>query len=85
MSNDTNREELSAPKGGAFAVTPSDTVNFTQGAAALYVGVGGTVVVVTAKNQVVNFVGVGSGSILPVRCQRVNASGTTATNIVGLY
>lgn len=69
----------------AFAVTPSDTVAFTQQhARALYVGVTGDVTLVTLSGGVVTFTAVPAGSIIPVQCQRVNATATTATNIVGI-
>lgn len=68
----------------AFAVTPSDSVNYSNIARALYVGTGGTVVLVTTRNTAVTFTGLASGTILPVWHQRVNSTGTTATNLVAL-
>jgi len=67
-----------------FAVTPSDATDFALSARGLYVGVGGTVVVVTLAGVAITFVNVASGQILPVACRRVNSTGTTATNIIGL-
>lgn len=74
------------PAGSYFAVTTSDVVggNFTTPARGLYVGVGGNVSVVPPTGAAVTFVGVPAGSILPVEAIRVNTTGTTATNIVGL-
>lgn len=70
----------------AFAVTPSDTVSFTAGQepAALYIGGSGNVSIVTADGTDVVFQSAVAGSILPVWAARVNATGTTATGIVGL-
>lgn len=68
----------------AFAVTPSDTVNFTDPARALYIGGAGTAVVITEAGETVTFAGLLAGSILPVQARRVNATSTTATSIVGL-
>jgi hypothetical protein len=68
----------------AFEVVPSDTVKFDASARALYVGAGGNITLVTASNAVVRFVNVPQGSTLPVECVRVNATGTTATSLVGL-
>lgn len=77
---------LPATFSNAAAVTPSDTVNFTFGnASGLYVGGAGNVVVVTLGNQVITFVGVVAGTTLYVKAKRVNATNTTATNIVALY
>lgn len=70
---------------GGFAVTPSDTVNFSRIARSLYVGVTGNIVVVAADNSVLTFVGVPAGSILPVQSKRVNSTLTTASSIVALY
>jgi hypothetical protein len=72
----------------AAAVTPHASNNFARGLMdAFYVGVTGNVVAVidTPTGEVtVTFTGVPAGAIIPLRCKRINASGTTATNIVGL-
>ena len=75
---------LGDPASHAVAVTPSDAVNLSPEASALYVGVGGDVKVNVLDGSTVTFVGVAAGSILPVRCKRVFATDTTATNIVAL-
>ncbi len=76
---------LDSPARFHYAVTPSDSVDFTVSFRSLYVGGGGTVVVVTADGTAVSYVNVASGSVLPVCGKRVNSTSTTATNIVGLY
>lgn len=75
----------SVPGEDAVAVTTSDSVNLTRTARALYIGVGGNVVVVTASGTVVTFANVQTGTVLPVRAARVNTTNTTATNIVAIY
>lgn len=80
----SNYGRSNAPASDAFAVTPSDSVNFTNGARSLYVGVTGNVAVVTPAGTVVTFTAVPAGTVLPVEASRVNATGTTATSIVGL-
>lgn len=75
----------SIPAEDAVAVTPSDSTNLTNAARALYIGGAGNIVVVTAGGSVITFSNVQSGSILPVRATRVNATNTTATNIVALF
>lgn len=78
--------DWTAPAVDAVAVTPSDSVNFTTGPSrALYVGGAGTVVLVTAKGNIVTFVGVLAGSILPIQVLRVNSTSTTATSMVALF
>jgi hypothetical protein len=68
----------------AVAITPSDSTYFAT-ARGLYVGVGGNVVVITPGDVAITFKNVVSGAILPVMCQRVNSTNTTATDIVALY
>ena len=79
------KPENTAPAEGAAAVTPNDSTDLTTLSRALYVGSGGSIAVVVADGSTVTFVGVLSGSVLPVRVSRVLATGTTATNIVALY
>lgn len=85
MSNEDKRNTLSAPKGGAFDVTPHDTNDLAIGATAVYVGGAGDMKVDTSLGQTVTFVGLGTGVILPVRVSRIYSTGTTATDIIGLY
>lgn len=80
--NDPGSIESSAR--GAFAVSASDSVNFTVAARALYIGGAGDVAVVMATGDVVTFKAVPAGTVLPVRCTRVNSTNTSATDIVGL-
>lgn len=75
---------IEGPCEDGFAVTPSDSVNFTIAAKCLYVGGAGTVTIVTRLGTVLQFT-VPAGGILPWRCTRVNSTGTTATLIVGGY
>lgn len=75
-----------SPARMAVAVTPSDTVNFTQGACrGLYVGVTGDVVVVAPDGTSVTYKSMASGLVHPIQALRINATNTTATNMVALY
>lgn len=69
------------------SVTPSDSVNFTGGRVcrALYIGGAGNLVAVDKNGTAVTFSGIAAGSVLPIRCIRVNATSTTATLIVALF
>lgn len=70
----------------AAAVTPSDSVNLNPGCVALYVGTGGNISVLPTMGDVaVTLTGVGDGSVIPIKAKRINATGTTASNIVALY
>ncbi len=79
-------------------VTPSDSVNFTgPGLAtsngpsgdslcqAIYIGVGGNMVVIRDDDTAVTFTGVVAGTIVPVQAKRINSTSTTATNMVALF
>lgn len=67
----------------AFAVTRSDSVNHTTPARYLYVGTAGDVVNVNLDGTTVTYKNVPAGSYIMCASLRVNAVGTTATDIVG--
>jgi hypothetical protein len=73
------------PAASFGAVTPSNSVNLTTEARALYVGGDGDVAAVGPDDGVATFVGVVAGTVLPIKVKRVNSTNTTATNIVALY
>ena len=68
----------------AFAVTTDDNSDLPRIARGLYVGGAGDITLVTFRGTEVAFVGVSAGTILPVVARRVKATGTTATDVVGL-
>lgn len=75
---------------GFVVVTPSDTDKIAKDASgnypdALFVGNGGTVVVVGIDGSKATLNNVANGQILPFACARINATGTTASGIVGIY
>lgn len=71
----------------AAAVTKSDATVFDPSTRGLYVGGAGDVAVrmIGPPAASVTFVGVPAGTILPVQCDQVLSSGTSATNIVRLW
>lgn len=74
------------PAHGARAVTPADGGALPDGICrALWVGGAGNVNVITADGDTTLFSAVPAGTILPVQCQSVQATSTTATLIVALY
>lgn len=75
---------LDAPADHAFAITPSDGTDLSEITRALYVGTGGDLSLITASGATVSLPNVQSGSVLPLRCRRVRATGTSATGLVGL-
>lgn len=79
------RHESYSPARDASAITPSDAETLAEFTRSIYVGVGGTIAVVMASGGEVTFVNVQSGSVLPIRVSKVKSTGTTATNMIGLY
>lgn len=76
---------LDAPATKAFAITPHDTTKFDENVRAIYVGVGGDIVIVVKDGEsAITFKNAQTGSIIPIRACRVNSTSTTATNLVGL-
>jgi hypothetical protein len=72
----------------AFPVTKSDTDKFMPATGgkinALYIGGAGNVAVRTLTGRVITFTAVPVGTILPIQCERVMSTNTTATLIIGL-
>ncbi|WP_404404943.1 hypothetical protein [Pelagibacterium halotolerans] len=72
------------PAGDIFSITPDDAADLTQTIRGIYVGATGDLSVVAASGAQAVFVGVPGGTVLPVSVSRVMATGTTASNLVGL-
>jgi hypothetical protein len=81
----SSAEPLYGPADDAVAVTPSDSTDLATVTRALYVGGAGAVAVQMLGGEEVTFAAVPAGTVLPVRVQRVMASGTTATLIIALW
>jgi hypothetical protein len=76
---------LESPAERAFAITGNDSADLTVTPRAIYVGGAGNVKVTTIGGDTVTFSGALAGTIIPVRVTRVFSTGTTATNLLGLY
>ncbi|MFB9949829.1 hypothetical protein ACFFP0_13270 [Rhizobium puerariae] len=75
---------LSGPASSGFSITPSDGGDLPETTRALYVGTGGDLSVRMLSGETLTLSNVSSGSFLPLRVNRVLATGTTATAIAGL-
>ena len=76
---------MDGPAQGGATISPHATnplPNFTR---AIYVGGSGDLACEMVSGEVVTFVGLIAGAVYPFRVQKVFATGTTATNLVGLY
>lgn len=67
----------------AIALTPSNSANFSASVRAVYVGVGGNIVLVNPDSTTCTLVDVPQGTIVPTEAIRVNSTGTTASSLVG--
>lgn len=65
------------------AITPADNTPIGP-FECLYVGGAGNVVVARMDGTLVTFTGVPAGTFIPIEFQGINATSTTATNLVGL-
>lgn len=75
-----------SPASKGIAIATSDTINATGGEwRGLYVGVSGDVVVVHSDGTTVTYKSLAAGIVHPIKGVRINATNTTATNMVALY
>lgn len=73
-----------APARQWVAVTPSDTVNLPAGCRGLFANGAGDIAAVGADGIVAVFT-VGASQIVPIGPVRINATDTTASDIIALY
>ena len=78
-------DDLLGPASMAADVTPSDSAPLPIASKRLWVGGAGNVSLVTTGGVSVTYAGVPAGTYLNVRAAQVNATGTTATNIIAEY
>lgn len=74
---------VSDPARYGVTVTPSNSVNLPAPTRGLHIGTAGNISIEMSNGTVV-FPNVQVG-IFPVQCTRVNATGTTASNIVAMW
>lgn len=78
-------DDVTQPARHAVAITPSDTVDLVTITRGVYVGTAGNVVAVLAGGEVVTFTGMAAGVLYPLAVSRINATNTTASNLVGVW
>jgi len=79
-------DSVSAPATAALPVVPHDVNELTIIPKALYVGVGGDIVMRgKADGGDQTWKSVPIGAILPFRARYIRATGTTATNILAIF
>lgn len=81
----SSSDSLIAPANNAFEIAPHDAQELSAVTKALYIGTGGDVIVrLLEGTNDVTFRNLQDGSILDIRAVAVRATGTTASDIVGL-
>jgi hypothetical protein len=78
-------DNVEAPAMGAFTVTGSDTNELDIYSRAIYVGGSGDLSLVTLNDETVTFKAVPVGTLIPIRAKKILVTGTTATDLLGLY
>ena len=77
---------LSSPARNCFSITPNDSADLSVVCRSLFISGAGDVSVILANDSSsVLFKNVPAGTVLPVFAKRVEATLTTATDILGLY
>jgi hypothetical protein len=76
---------LTSPAANGVAIVPDDANDLPTSTRGIYVGTTGDVVAILVGDTLATtYTAVPGGSVLPIRAKRVKATGTTATNLVGL-
>lgn len=77
-------QSLEAPASDGFAITPNDGADLSETSRALYIGTGGAISLVLASGVALSFANVHGGTILPLRVKAIKATGTNASDMIGL-
>jgi hypothetical protein len=81
----TFARSLTSPPEHAAGIVPDDAADLPHVTRALYVGGAGDVALRLMSGDEVVLRGLQAGCLIPIRVDRVRASGTTATGLVGLW
>ena len=82
----SHQTELTSPARNGFSVAPDDGTDLSVICLSLFIGGSGDVsAILVGDSSPVIFKNIPPGSILPISVKRVEATLTTATDIVGLY
>lgn len=76
--------DVTKPATDAISITPSDSTDLSKAVRGIYVGATGNVKVDMIDGSTVTFTALAAGVIHPLAVSRVYATGTTASNIVGV-
>ncbi|KKK96204.1 hypothetical protein LCGC14_2665100 [marine sediment metagenome] len=69
-----------------FSITPQDDKELNHLPRALFIGGAGNMMLVAENDDdPVTFIGLKKGDVLTVRAKKILATGTTATQLIGMY
>jgi len=80
---DTNSPGLTSPATKHFDITPHDSNELATKPRGIYVGVAGDVVLTDENGTDCTYKN--ASGVLPVRAVKVKSTGTSATNLIGIY
>ena len=84
-AKDVSGGGIGQPAGNLLAITPSDAAELEYLVRGIYVGGAGDLTVMTLGGTIGVFVGVTAGSIIPVLAIKVYSTGTSASNLLGMF
>jgi len=80
------QDSPTSPAEACFAIIPDDVAELPVATKGIYIGGDGDVAIITLNNSApVTFRNLLAGTVLDVRARAIMATGTTATDMVGLY
>jgi hypothetical protein len=85
MIKDVSGQGVGQPAIAGFNIGPNDVSYLPFIPRAVYVGGQGNLAVMMFDGSIIMLAGVVAGTLLPIRVLKVFATGTTASNLVGLY
>lgn len=75
-----------APGRSLFTITPADGSELAHVPRSIYVGAGGNITLIGADDTIpVLLTSVPTGAVLPLQARIIQETGTTASNLVGIY
>ncbi len=85
-ANQAPSASVVSPAVNGAAITPTDNAPLAQPTRMIYVGgAGNLTVILTGMTTTITFTAVPAGTVLNIRASDVQATGTTATSILGLW
>lgn len=82
---DKSHQGSGEPAVAGFVISPDDLSTLPFVPRAIYVGGSGDIAAMLFTGDIIVFTNAVAGTVLPLRVVKVFRTGTTATNLIGLY